>query len=876
MTRSYLRRWPIPRAKTAIPQLPATFVARAGVRRRLERLVTEFPVTLVCAPAGYGKTLLLADWIQATGEADKIWVSLDADDNNTDRFWTTVLSAIRAHAATAGVDVPTRADTQGGADTPAFLAEVVDALAGLPAPSYLVLDDVHEIHGEETLHGIATLIQHQPDNLRLVLSTRADPPLPLARLRLQARLAELRMNELRVSREDTAELLRLAGVALNDDQVRRLSEQTDGWAAGLRLAARSLREVADHDAFLTEFATNDRAVADFLVSEVLTRLPARTREFLQVVSVCDEVTPVLAAALSGYEDAGAILAALERESSLVMGIGADRQWFRMHPLLRSYLRADLTRQHPDRAAGLHATAARWFADQTQPGKAFDHAARTGEPATSVALLRRYAVPLLMTGEHRTVRRALTAAETEVSRDPWLTLVCALTHLEIHEFAEAGADLRQSREIWPSNPEDDLVSLHRLVAATYELTRGVPATPESTDWPDLVRVLADGDLEGWARLGLGWTLLRAGERRAAELELGIAARLAREHGFDYISAQSLTALGVLSALDGAYDTMESACAESLTIADVHGWRAAPGLAVNHALTGLAQLLRLEPEASLERTQRAAAVVSQPVTEPTLRQLRYLIDLVTGAARFDIGSRVDGLALMRQARRDVDGVDLPVELLVGGALLEYRGALVLGREVLAKDIANWTRANAGAVAEVALMRAWTSFACDDIVAAESAVREVLDQSPAPRGTTQLEARLLETAIEIRHGHRTRARGALTSALTLAEPSTLIRPFHQADPSVRQLLREQIGGFGGSDDFAARLSRALSTVDGHADVLTYRERAVLALLSSPQSLDEVASDLTVSVNTVKTHVRAIYAKLGVNNRRAAVVAGRRLGLT
>lgn len=868
MTRSAVRRWPIPRAKTAIPQLPATFVSRARVRRRLADLAARYPVTLVCAPAGYGKTLLLADWVEDTGTADKIWVSLDADDNNTDRFWTAVVGAVHAR----GGGTPPGTVAPGRSDTPAFLAEVIDALASLPAPAYLVLDDVHEIQSEQTLHGIATLIQHQPDNLRLVLSTRADPPLPLARLRLQARLAELRMDELRVSHEDTAELLRLAGVPLNDDQVRRLVEQTAGWAAGLRLAARSLREVADHDAFLEEFASNDRAVADFLVSEVLTRLPAPTRELLQVASVCDEVTPVLAGVLSGMDDAGAVLAALERESSLMMGIGEDRQWFRMHPLLRSYLRADLSRQHPDRAAELHARAAAWFAAGAQPGKAFDHAARTGEPATSVTLLRQYALPLLMTGDHRTVRRALTTAGTEVDRDPWLALVGALTHLRTHDVAGARAGLRRCGQLWPADPDDDLRTLHRLVTATVELTMGAPAGP--SDWPRLAGELAGTDLESWARLGLGWTLLRAGRRAAARCELDLAVKLAREHGFDYLSLQGLTATGALCALEGDYETMESACAESLAVAQAHGWHTDPALAMDHALGGLARLARLDPADALERTRLAAAAVPEPAPP----ELRYLIDAIAGAATFDAGRRADGLALLRQARRAASGAGLPVEVLVGGALVEYRAALVLGREMLAKDVATWTRANAGAVAEVALLRAWSAFARDDAAEAEAAVLEVLDETaPVVRASTLLEARLLETALEIRRGHRTRARGALTAALALAEPAALVRPFHQADPSVRQLLREQIGGFGQSDEFAARLSRQLSAMDGRPDgVLTERERAVLSRLCTPQSLDEVAYDLTVSVNTVKTHVRAIYAKLGVNNRRAAVVTGRRLGLT
>jgi LuxR family maltose regulon positive regulatory protein len=862
-------RWPIPHAKTAIPRLPASFVSRVGVRQGLHRLVSRYPVSLVCAPAGYGKTLLLADWVDSTGASDKIWISLDADDNNADRFWTVVANAV--HKTTAR---PSEVSLAARGDTAGLLAEVIDSCAAGPEPLHLILDDVHEVISEETLHGIATLVQHQPDNLRLVLSTRADPPLPLARLRLQGRLAEYRARELRFSHEDAATLIRIAGVPLTDGQVSQLVEQTDGWAAGLRLAARSLRDVADRDAFLADFASNDHTMADYLVSEVLTRLPAATREFLQVVSVCDEVTAVLAAVLSGRSDAGGMLAALERESSLMMGVGPDRQWYRMHPLLRSYLQADLARQRPNRAAELHATAAAWFAAREQPGKAFDHAARTGEPATSVGLLRRYAMPLLMTGDHRTVRRALTLAGTRVvARDPWLALVSALVHVESCESAKARADLADSRSAWPAEPDEDLLSLRRLVAATETLTSGFSTASEPVDWRALASTAQGGDLEAWARLGLGWALLRTGQRRAARDELEVAERLARGHGFDYLTVHCLVALGVLSGLEGAYDAMETACAESVAIAGVHGWRRAPGLAMSHALVGFARLMRLDHVSALEQARRAAAAVADP--EP--RHLRYLIDFVTGAASFDADDRTAGLRLMERARKDLGDAGLPAEVLVGGALIEQRSALELGQDTLAQEVVNWTRATAGTTSEVSLMHAWTSLARDDVPAAEAATRDVLDHSlPTLWPATRLEARLLETALEIRHGRRTRARSALGIALSMAEPASLIRPFHQADPSVRQLLREQIGGFGRTDGFAARVSRAVSAVEGQPDGrLTNREQAVLARLSSPQSLDELASDMTVSVNTVKTHVRAIYAKLGVNNRRAAVVAGRQLGL-
>lgn len=877
-------RWPIPRAKTAVPRIPANFVRRDHLRDRLTTFSAEFPVTLVCAPAGHGKTLLLADWIEQTGAADKAWVSLDAGDKDPRRFWTAVHSAVCASPVVPPDSPLHRLNPPDAVDAPGFLAEVIDVFAALPAPLYLVLDDLHEILSEETWHGVATVVRHQPRNVRLVLSARADPPLPLARLRLAGSLGEIRAADLRFTPGDAAELLRRANVPLDDDQVRRLVDATEGWPAGLRLAARSLRDVSDHEAFLAEFAGNDRAIADFLVSEVLARLPAGTADVLQLVSVCDEVTPALAAALTGRSDAGAILAGFERDSSLVLGVGPDRQWFRMHPLLRSYLRADLARQRPGVVAGLHETAAAWFAGQERPDKAFDHMSGTGEQRTMVELLGRHAPSVLLAGDDdRTVRRALTRVGAEaVARSPRLALISALAHAAAGDRDAAEADLAGSCAAWPAAPDADLVRLRQLVLTTQALISGRPSPRRPPDWHDIVAAQEGTVLEAWVRLGLGWALLCAGDAVGARRELETAERLARAGGLDYVTMHCLSVLGVLATQDGDFTAVESAASAAIDIAYRHGWTTSPWLSADHVMIGFARLLRLDPAAALDAARHASAALTTDLTTDPARDtgpalLRYLTDVLTGAAYIDAGGRAEGLSLLQRARHDASGAGVPAHALAAGALIEHRATLDVGHEVAAQQLLVWAREHLGATAELGLIYAWTSFARGDLEMTELAVRDVLDgHRPVLRHATPLEARLLETALEIRLGRRTKARIALGAALALAEPTALIRPFHHADVSVRQLLLEQVGGFGRTNGFATRVAHAVSTMDTKsAGVLTTREHAVLVRLSSQQSLDELASDMSVSVNTVKTHVRAIYAKLGVNNRRAAVVAGRQLGL-
>ncbi len=870
------RRWQLPRAKTAVPRVPANFVSRDELRTRLEVQSAEFPITLLCAPAGYGKTLLLANWVEKTGAGNKAWVSLDGSDDDAARFWTAVLDAVCGCAHVHSASLLSRLRPPAAPDNAGFLAEVIDAVAALPAPLYLVLDDLQEVQHEQTWHGIAMLVRHQPGNLRLVLSTRADPPLPLARLRVHGALAELRAHELRFSTEHAAELLRLADVGLDEDQVRRLVAQTEGWPAGLRLAARSLRDVADREAFLNEFAGNDRSLADFLVGEVLDRLPTATIEVLTLVSVCDEVTPTLAAVLTGRADAGAVLAGLERDNSLMLGVGPNRQWFRMHPLLRSYLLADLARRRPGVVADLHEKAALWFAAQEQPDKAFDHVTLTGEHHATVDLLHRHAATVLLTGDdHHFVRRALTKIGAEaVAGSPRLALASALAHMAADDRALAEADLATCWAAWPADPDAELILLRQLVLTTQALSCGRAPPVATLDWSNVIAAYEGADLEAWARLGLGWTLLCAGERIPARRELEVAERLAREHGFDYVTMHCRSALGALFGQDGEFPAMESAGAAALEIAYAHGWTASPWLSADHLMIGLARLFRLEPTTALDAAWYAAIALP---TDTDVHVLRYLIDMLTGAAYVDLGCPQKGLPWLQRARHDHEGGTVPAPLLAAGALIELRCTLDLGHDTLAQQLTAWTRARVGDIAEPRLMQAWTALAHGELRSADMALHDVLDgRCPARSPTTRLETRLLETALAIHMGRRTRARDALNAALVLAEPMSLIRPFRCTDVSVRHLLQELVGSFGRTNGFATRVSRAVSTTDTHAvDMLTSREHAVLVRLSSLQSLDELASDLSVSVNTVKTHVRAIYAKLGVNNRRAAVVASRQLGL-
>jgi LuxR family transcriptional regulator, maltose regulon positive regulatory protein len=865
----------VPHAKITVPKLPPEFVPRAALRADLDAAGSA-DAALVCAPAGYGKTVVLADWAEINTVADTAWVSLDRDDNDPRRLWASVVTALAAcpsvpPASRLHAPWVWRPDTQ-----PEFIAELADVVQELPQPVRLILDDVHELVDPVALHGLHTLLRNRPAGFQLVLSTRLDPPLSLPRLRLEGRLWELRADRLRFSPTEAAALLEKSGLHLTSAQVDMLHQRTGGWAAGLRLAALAVKKTSDHDAFLDQFSGNDSSVADYLVGEILSGLPEDIQEFLRVISICDPVPSGLAAELSRREEAGSLLDQLERQTSLLSAAGPPRDAYCIQELLRTYLIADLQRQGPTRAADLHATAARWWAGHDRPIKALDHAARSSNAVLLSDLLRRFAVPLILNGDHGPVRRALSSLGARATAsDPWLALTSALTRLEAGDLSAARADLRHVRKYWPSHDTTDLAVLQaaaeQLAAPTEQL-----AAPGVTTGVD--ELSDEPALEALARLSRGTALLGQDDRTGARAELEAALDLAHRHDFGYLAMQCQVLLGVIACTAGEVRAMLARSTEALAAASRHGWQGSTWWAAATSMIAHAALLRAEaPEA--ERLAAEGLALSPDLLTPSLR---FALRVVHGAATFDQGYRANGLADLQRARSEFGDLPAAAEQAASAAMVEFRAALLLGHTAAARTVYGWlaerTDGAAGPAsnAELLIMRGWTESTGGRHEHARTIIRPVLDGStPALVPHTLVDAWLLETTIAVAADERPAARRALQSALALAEPLDVLRPFAQAGPGVRELLVHQLGSFGTAETVA---QRALAAGTGGRDrhtTLSERELTVLELLPSMLSLDEIATDLTVSVNTVKSHVRSIYTKLGVSSRRTAVLCAHESGL-
>jgi LuxR family transcriptional regulator, maltose regulon positive regulatory protein len=280
--------------KTVVPELPAEFTPRPALRQQLDA-ATPAQVIVVSAPAGSGKTLLLADWVRQQGGLETAWISLDADDNDPRRLWSGVLSALLAFSSPSrGVRLQRVAAMAQRAEVDDLVEALADALDDPGAPVRVVLDDVHELTGREVLRDLTRLIRRNPAGLRLVLASRTDPPISVPRLRLEGRLHELRADVLRFTPADTAAMLSATGLDLTAAQVAVLHTRTEGWAAGLRLAALALRRTDDVSAFLTSFSGDERSVAEYLTVEILDGMSPETQDFLRTVSVCSPLRAVVA------------------------------------------------------------------------------------------------------------------------------------------------------------------------------------------------------------------------------------------------------------------------------------------------------------------------------------------------------------------------------------------------------------------------------------------------------------------------------------------------------------------------------------------------------------------------------------------------------
>jgi LuxR family maltose regulon positive regulatory protein len=900
--------------KLHLPHLQPGFVPRPRLVDLLEGGAVAGGLVLVCAPAGFGKTALLGDWARR-GSRPVAWLSLDSGDSDPARFWRHLVAALdRARPGIADHVAPLL-----GPPAPAsfdgLVTALINALATAPAEGelLLVLDDYHSIDAAPVHTSLMFLLDHLPRGLHLVLASRADPPLALARLRARGQLAELRAAELRFTTGEASALLReAAGAVVPEDALLALDARTEGWAAGLQLAALSLRGQAD----VATFSGSHRYVLDYLTEEVLERQTEQVRGFLLETSVLDRLSGELCDAVTGRTDGQRMLEGVEAAGLFLVPLDEVRRWWRYHHLFADLLRARLQQQQPDRVAALHQAAAVWHEKHGLANEAVGHALAAGDSILAVQLIERHFDALFyLRGEGATVQRWLDAIPGELARSrPRLLLASALVALAGGRVEAVEAHLDAADRAFPAvadepfestvGPESWLLN----VTATVTTQRGYLAAlrGDAEGAASFAsQALAETAEDEWMMQRLArWNLALAEwmSGRPAEAESDFASIISRwrdvgERGLGAVIHDHLglvqRARGRLHAADGTYR-------RALAMNAPTGGPVRPGAGAAHVGLGEVAYEQNELGTALRHLTEGIPLCRQFVYAPplaaglaTLAWIRQAtgdaggaLEAIQDAVRVAPGPQVTALlnpVPVRQARLQLAQGDLATP----ARWIQQRGLspddepryprepeyLVLARVLLGQDrpaqalrllkrlhAAATAQGRAGSVIEIHALQALALYACGEDAA----------------------------AVDV-----------LATALTLACPEGYIRVFADEGPPMAALVgrliaaqRAEHAGAGASAvplDYLARLLRAhdvqltdrgpdsaaSTAAPGLVKSLTAREVEVLRLLAAGKSNARIAAELVITLDTVKKHVGHILDKLGAANRTEAVIRGQRLGL-
>jgi LuxR family maltose regulon positive regulatory protein len=877
---------PVLASKITVPNVPDWAVPRPRITKLIAEGARWFPVTVLTGPPGAGKTMALALW--AAAESGPVaWVSVDEFDNQPGVFWSYVLAALRR----SGVPVP-RALPTAGRDLEAdhvLVLRLAAALAAQDLPVMLVLDDLHLLAEPQLLKGLDFVLRNAGGGLRLAVASRADLLLPLHRYRVAGQLAEIRAGDLAFTAAEAALLLAQHGCTLTADSLETLIRRTEGWAAGLRLAALSMGPHPDPGQFVKELAADDSALTGYLVAEVLNAQPPEVREVLLCTSILDQVSADGAAEVAGDDQGGAILAGLARANVFIWPIGSG--WYRYHTLFAEVLRVKLRCEHPDRVAVLHRRAARWHARNGRLTDGVRHAARADDwPLAAAMVISHLAIGQLLAPQDGLFLAGQFAGMPPGR--PWAEpqpyLVSAALALSGGRGGLCAAALDAADGLLDRRPADTEPEC-RLAAAIIRLAACLRA----------------GELD---------TASAAAARAEMLLNKVPAGNLARH---PELSARVLSGRGAVELWSGRLD--EAARVLQAGSAAM----AAPGGEDEQAdcagRLALAEALRGRLGRAAELAAQAAADPAAEKGRPPARHANPAALVALAWVHLERYELHQARGCLRQAETALavtpDRLIAAVAYLVaaGGALAEGRAAVAV--QILDRACAGWpvpawlgrqltmARSQACAAAgdtpaalaaaragcddspEAAVTRARAWAAAGDNNNARRALAPVLAAGSRAADRVRLHALLADAQLSYASRDHARGRRSLASALRLAEPEQLRLPFAMERSWLGPTLRRH-------PDLADSHRRLLAPVLGGqppparpgvpdqapilvVEPLSEREREVLRHWSGMLSTAEVASEMYISANTVKTHLRNAYRKLAASRRGEAVRRARQLGL-
>lgn len=913
---------PILATKLYIPPPRPAVVLRP---RLIERLNAGLhgKMSLISAPAGFGKTTLVSEWVAVSRKLPArpvAWLSLDEDDSDPARFLTYLVAALQtllpSETEKSGPKLGDGALAMLQSPQPppveSILTALLNEIAAIPDQFILVLDDYHLVDAQPVDEALTFLIQHLPPQMHLVIITREDPPLPLARLRARGQLTELRATDLRFTLSEATEFLtQVMGLNLQAEDITALELRTEGWIAGLQMAALSMQGRADVANFVQAFTGSHRFVLDYLVEEVLHQQPEQVSAFLLQTAILDRLSAPLCDAVTGRSDESKeMLAALERDNLFVIPLDDERQWYRYHHLFADVLQARLHETYPDQASVLHRRASAWYAQHDLPSDAIRHALAAGDFEGAAGLIE-LAWPamdgLFQSATWLEWARALP--DELVRARPVLSVGYAWALLNGGELEAAEAHLQEA-ERWLDGAADtgrgDKTPASGMVIVDEDQFRTLPASMATArayialsvgDMPGAVKHaqhaldrLPETDYigRGPAASLLGLAQWANGDLEAAHRSLADAMtgfRMAGNLHFALSGTYGLADIRITQGrLRAAFNTYERA----LQLAREQGESLIRGTA--DLYLGLSELYR-------ERGD----------LETAAQHLQQSEELGERAALQDWPYRLR----RAQARRAADQGDLDraIELLDEAERLYYRTPVPNARPLAALKARVWIAQ--GRLDEAFAWARERGLSADDDLSylrefehitlakaliahyqrdrAERSIDEAMGllerllhaAEEGERMGSVIEILLVQALALQAQGEGAAALTPLARALTLAEPEGYIRIFVDEGPPMATLLRAAAKD-GVAPDYVRRLQMALGEPHGETPVnqrliepLSERELDVLRLLATELSGPEIARELIVSLNTMRTHTKNIYSKLGVNNRRSAVRRAEELGL-
>ena len=901
--------------KLRVPRLQRDFVPRLRLVEALEEGLAR-RLILVCGPAGFGKTALLADWVRRGGRP-VAWLSVDAGDNDPARFWRHAVAAVdRVRPGIAERAGP----LLGPPAPPSFeglVTALINELAAQPGDDelLLVLDDYHLIDTRQVHDSLVFLLEHLPSGLHLVLASRSDPPLPLARFRAAGQLAELRAGELRFTAEEAAALMREAVDAdLPGTIVAALAARTEGWAAGLQLAGLSLRGQSDVAGFVAAFSGSHRYVLDYLTDEVLEGQTDRVREFLLETSVLERLSGPLCDAVTGRAGGQAMLEQVERANLFLVPLDEVRGWWRYHQLFADLLRARLKQQAPGRAAGLHHNAAAWCEEHGLADDAVRHALAAGDTTWAARLIERHFDETFWPGERATVQRWLAALPAELAGSrPRLCLVRAVLALAGGDAEGAGPPLDAAERAFTDATDEPFEpSAGKAASLLVNVPAGIALGRAS-----LAHLRGDADgttafaSQVLAKTGEGESMLDSTARwllamaewlggRVAEAERAFAASITgwRAAGERYSAAYGCHHLAQVQRAQGRLDAAVGTYQQALEITAPPGRPAMPAAGI--AFVGMG-------EVAYQRNELEAAVRQISEGIERCRQLTYTQPLATGLAalawiRQTRGDAAGAREAIGEAGRAAPGPDVTSLL---NPVPAQRARLLLAQgEVVAA--ARWVEERGldpddepGYLREPEYLVLARVLIAQDRPAQALALLGRLHTAADTQGRTGsvIEIAVLQALALAATGEEDAAVDALAGALMLACPQGYVRVFadggrpmsallarliaaQQADQAAARgvplgCLAQVLRAFDGKDAGRGAGREAAAAVPGLAEQLTARELEILMLLGAGMPNARIAEELVITVDTVKKHVSHLLGKLGAANRTEAVARARQLGL-